>query len=163
MLSDVIHDATPESTPMTNIADRRTALGILARSPAGLLAERFARMEECPDFTWLRKPETGTLMLRGRIGGDGELFNVGEATLTRCTLRIADGTVGIGTVLGRNAAKAQQVALCDALLQRPESAGRVLAEVIGPLAEAEHARHAQEAAEVAASRVDFFTVARGED
>lgn len=148
---------------MTNIADRRTALGILARSPAGLLAERLARVDGLPAYTWLRKPETGTLMLRGRIGGDGELFNAGEATLTRCTLRTADGTVGVGTVLGRNAAKAEQVALCDALLQRPASAARVLAEVIGPLAEAEHENRAREAAEVAASRVDFFTLVRGED
>lgn len=151
---------------MTNIADRRTALGILARSPAGLLAEHLARVDSLPAFTWLRKPETGTLMLRGRIGGDGELFNAGEATLTRCTLRIDDGTVatvGVGTVLGRNAAKAEQVALCDALLQRPASAARVLAEVIGPLAEAEYQRHAREAAGVAASRVDFFTLVRGED
>ncbi|MBI5784497.1 MAG: phosphonate C-P lyase system protein PhnG [Rhodocyclales bacterium] len=148
---------------MTDIADRRTALGILARSPAGLLAERMARIETVPAYTWLRKPETGTLMLRGRIGGDGELFNVGEATLTRCTLRTDDGTVGVGTVLGRNAAKAEQVALCDALLQRPATAASVLSEVIGPLAEAEYERQAREAAEVAASRVDFFTLVRGED
>lgn len=148
---------------MTNITDRRTALGILARSPAALLAERLAHLDELPVFTWLRKPETGTLMLRGRIGGDGELFNVGEATLTRCTLRTNDGAIGVGTVLGRNAAQAEQIALCDALLQRPDSAAQVLAEVIGPLAEAEHQRHVLEAAAVAASRVDFFTVARGED
>lgn len=148
---------------MTNIADRRTALGLLARSPAGLLAERLARIDGLPAFTWLRKPETGTVMLRGRIGGDGELFNVGEATLTRCTLRTDDGTIGVGTVLGRDAAKAERVALCDALLQCPATASRVLAEVIGPLAEAEHEGHAREAAGVAKSRVDFFTLVRGED
>lgn len=152
-----------EQHPMTHITDRRTALGLLARSPAALLAERLARVEGLPAFTWLRKPETGTVMLRGRIGGDGELFNVGEATLTRCTLRTDDGTIGVGTVLGRNAAKAEQVALCDALLQRPASASRVLAEVIGPLAEAEYECHARAAAEAAASRVDFFTLVRGED
>lgn len=152
-----------EQHPMTHITDRGTALGLLARSPAALLAERLARVEGLPAFTWLRKPETGTVMLRGRIGGDGELFNVGEATLTRCTLRTDDGTIGVGTVLGRNAAKAEQVALCDALLQRPASASRVLAEVIGPLAEAEYECHARAAAEVAASRVDFFTLVRGED
>lgn len=148
---------------MTNIADRRTALGLLARSPAGLLAERLACIDGLPAFTWLRKPETGTVMLRGRIGGDGELFNVGEATLTRCTLRTDDGTIGVGTVLGRDAAKAERVALCDALLQCPATASRVLAEVIGPLAEAEHEGHAREAAGVAKSRVDFFTLVRGED
>lgn len=148
---------------MTNIADRRTALGFLARSPAGLLAARVARIEDPPAFTWLRQPETGTLMLRGRIGGDGGLFNVGEATLTRCTLRTDDGAIGVGTVLGRDAIKATHVAMCDAMLQRPATAARVLSEVIGPLVEAERERHAREAAEVAASRVDFFTLVRGGD
>lgn len=163
MQGDTEIHATPEDLPMTDISDRRTALGLLARSPAGLLAERMARLTERPAFTWLRKPETGTMMLRGRIGGDGELFNVGEATLTRCTLRTADGTVGVGTVRGRDARHAEMIALCDALLQRPATAAQALAEVIGPLAEAEYARRAREAAEVAASRVDFFTLVRGED
>lgn len=148
---------------MSSIADRRIALGLLARSPAALLAERVSRIDNPPAFTWLRKPETGTLMLRGRVGGDGELFNLGEATLTRCTLRTEDGAIGVGTVLGRDTAKAERVALCDALLQRPETASRVLSEVIGPLAEAEYERHGREAAEVAKSRVDFFTLVRGED
>lgn len=147
---------------MTNFIDRRAALGILARSPAGLLAERMGHIET-PAFTWLRKPETGTLMLRGRIGGDGALFNVGEATLTRCTLRTADGTVGVGTVLGRDTLKAERVALCDALLQQPSMAADVLATVIAPLARVEHESHVRQAAATAASRVDFFTLVRGED
>ena len=148
---------------MTNITDRRTALGILARSPAPLLAERFARLDGAPAFTWLRPPETGTVMLRGRIGGTGALFNVGEATLTRCTLRTDDGRIGVGTVLGRDAAQAEQIALCDAMLQSPATAAQVLADVVGILLEAEHRQHATQAAATAASRVDFFTLVRGED
>ncbi|GAB2892763.1 phosphonate C-P lyase system protein PhnG [Uliginosibacterium flavum] len=148
---------------MTDYTDRRSALGLLARSPAGLLAERFAALNETPAFTWLRRPETGMVMLRARIGGDGAQFNLGEATLTRCTLRLADGTVGVGTVRGRSARQAEMIALCDALLQQPESAARVHAEVITALATAEQARQQQRATEVAASRVDFFTLVRGED
>jgi alpha-D-ribose 1-methylphosphonate 5-triphosphate synthase subunit PhnG len=161
-----MNESTAEDFTAMNIVDRRTALGILARSPSELLAERMTRLGELPARAWLRRPETGTVMLRGRVGGDGELFNLGEATLTRCTLRIDDGTVatvGVGTVLGRNAAKAEQVALCDALLQSPATASQVLAEVIGPLAEAEYQAHGREAAGVAKSRVDFFTLVRGED
>ncbi len=148
---------------MIDPADRRAALGLLARSPAVLLAERVAALGELPAFIWLRRPETGTLMLRGRIGGDGEIFNLGEATLTRCVLRTGDGAVGVGTVLGRDTAKAERVALCDALLQGAVTAARVRREVLEPLAEAERQRLGREAAETAASRVDFFTLVRGED
>lgn len=147
----------------TPLSDRRSALGLLARSPASLLAERFAALGSAPAHTWLRRPETGMVMLRARIGGDGAQFNLGEATLTRCTLRLADGTVGVGTVRGRNAQQAEQIALCDALLQCPDTAPRVHSEVLAPLAAAEAARRAQRASEVAASRVDFFTLVRGED
>lgn len=148
---------------MNQIPDRRAALGLLARSPAGLLAERFAQLQPLPAWHWLRRPETGTLMLRARIGGDGAQFNLGEATLTRCTLRLADGTVGVGTVRGRNPQQAEQIALCDALLQHPAHAEQVQTDIIAVLAQAESERRARRAAEIAASKVDFFTLVRGED
>ena len=148
---------------MTPTTDRRSALGLLARSPANLLAERLARVGELPDFTWLRKPETGMVMLRGRIGGDGARFNIGEATITRCTLRTADGMVGVGTVRGRSARHAEMIALCDAMLQQPSHAAMVRTEVMDALAQAEQERHARDAANTAGSRVDFYTLVRGED
>jgi alpha-D-ribose 1-methylphosphonate 5-triphosphate synthase subunit PhnG len=148
---------------MTPDLVRRSDLGLLARSPAALLAERLARIDELPPFTWLRKPETGMVMLRGRIGGDGARFNLGEATITRCTLRLADGTVGVGTVRGRSARQAEMIALCDAMLQQPALAGAIQTEVMAVLAEAERERHARAAADTAASRVDFYTLVRGED
>ncbi|GAA5157375.1 phosphonate C-P lyase system protein PhnG [Viridibacterium curvum] len=149
-----------------NDSPRRQALGLLARAPLADLAARMQRLQavcELPAHTWLRKPQTGMVMLRARIGGNGEQFNLGEATLTRCTLRLADGTVGVGTVRGRAAQHAEYIALCDALLQRPDSAAHVNSEVLDVLASAERARHAQRAAEVAASKVDFFTLVRGSD
>ena len=118
---------------------------------------------EPPAHSWLRRPETGTLMLRARIGGDGAQFNLGEATLTRCTLRLADGTVGVGTVRGRNPKQAEQIALCDALLQHPAHAEQVQTKIIDVLAQAESERRARRATEIAASKVDFFTLVRGED
>ncbi|MBU1237325.1 MAG: phosphonate C-P lyase system protein PhnG [Gammaproteobacteria bacterium] len=148
---------------MTNNTDRRGSLGLLARSPATLLAERMARVGELPSFTWLRKPETGMVMLRGRIGGDGARFNLGEATMTRCTLRLADGSVGVGTVRGRNARHAEMIALCDAMLQQPARAATIRMEVMNVLAQAEQERHARASADTAGSRVDFYTLVRGED
>jgi alpha-D-ribose 1-methylphosphonate 5-triphosphate synthase subunit PhnG len=162
MLADV--DLHENGTPrMTHTADRRGALGLLARSPAALLAERMALIDKLPDYTWLRKPETGMVMLRGRIGGDGARFNLGEATITRCTLRLADGTVGVGTVRGRSTRQAEMIALCDAMLQQPTVAARVKSDVLDVLARAERERNARHAAATAGSRVDFYALVRGED
>src|SRR5512139_3658243 len=36
----------------------------------------------------LRAPETGLVMLRGRMGATGAAFNLGEATVTRCAVRL---------------------------------------------------------------------------
>jgi alpha-D-ribose 1-methylphosphonate 5-triphosphate synthase subunit PhnG len=103
------------------------------------------------------------VMLRGRVGGDGARFNLGEATITRCTLRLADGTVGVGTVRGRDARQAEMIAMCDALLQLPSMAAKVRAEVMNALAQAERDRNARHDAATAGSRVDFYALVRGED
>jgi len=150
---------THNTIRMTPDVDRRGALGLLARSPASLLTECLAGIGGLPPFTWLRKPETGMVMLRGRIGGDGARFNLGEATITRCTLRLADGTVGVGTVRGRSARQAEMIALCDAMLQQPA----VRTDVLDILADAERERNARAAAATAGSRVDFYVLVRGED
>ncbi len=68
----------------------------------------------------LREPENGLVMVRGRIGGDGAPFNLGEATVSRAAVRIASGEVGFGYTLGRDAEKARMIALCDAMVQSTE-------------------------------------------
>ena len=60
---------------------------------------------------FLRRPETGLVMLRGRAGGTGQAFNLGEASVTRCSVRLSDGQVGTGYVLGRDQRKAELVAV----------------------------------------------------
>ena len=59
-------------------------------------------MAEPPDYVELRAAESGLVMVRGRIGGDGAPFNLGEATVTRATVRLASGEVGFAYVLGRD-------------------------------------------------------------
>lgn len=144
-------------------AKRRQTLGVLARAPAEDLDQRLQKIGALPEFRWLRAPETGMAMVRGRIGGNGEAFNLGELTLTRCTLRLASGQIGISAVRGGNRQQAAQVAMCDALLQHPDYRERVREQVVEALTRAEQCRHAARAAEVAASKVDFFTLVRGED
>ena len=99
---------------------RQRWMAVLARAPAAELA---ARLDEVPGgmptHQRLRGPEVGLVMLRGRAGGTGDRFNLGEMTVTRCTVRTADGLVGHAYVTGRDARQAELAALADALLQDP--------------------------------------------
>lgn len=83
-------------------------------------------------------------------------------TVTRCALTLADGTVGHGYVQGRSKTDARAAALVDALMQT-EAAPDLQRTVLTPLAtEAETAATAR-AAKAAATKVDFFTMVRGDD
>jgi alpha-D-ribose 1-methylphosphonate 5-triphosphate synthase subunit PhnG len=101
-------------------------------------------------------------MLRGRVGGDGAPFNLGEATVSRAAVRLASGEVGFGYTLGRDGEKARLIALCDALVQSSDFSGAVERDIIAPLREQLMARRKQAAAETAATKVDFYTMVRGE-
>ena len=63
---------------------------------------------------------------------------------------------------GRDKAHAERAALVDALMQGPK-AEALRAAVIAPLAEAEAAARRERAAKAAATKVEFFTMVRGED
>lgn len=145
------------------IGTRPGWMGLLARAPAEELARLWddAALGD-PAHDWLRPPETGAVMVRGRAGASGAPFNLGEVTVTRCALRLADGREGHAHVQGRDKAHARRAALADALMQGPE-ADAVRDRVLAPLAEAEAARRAGRARRAAATKVDFFTMARGED
>lgn len=146
---------------------RREWLGLLARAAPCTLGERMdaarAALGDLPPHRWLRTPETGSVMLRGRTGGTGAPFNLGEMTVTRCTLALDDGTVGHAMVPGRDKAHAEHMALADALLQRDGSRDAMQAAVLDPLAAEEEAAAHAVAAKAAATKVDFFTMVRGED
>jgi alpha-D-ribose 1-methylphosphonate 5-triphosphate synthase subunit PhnG len=143
-------------------AGRRAWLAVLAHAPRDAL-QRHAQAIGHDAFDWLRRPEVGLAMLRGRIGNSGDRFNLGEATMTRCVVRHrgAAGTVaaGVGCVLGRDTERAEWVARLDALLQQPEHHDDLMRDVIEPLRSATRAHRARDAARTAASRVRFFTLA----
>ncbi|SMO41217.1 phosphonate C-P lyase system protein PhnG [Paracoccus laeviglucosivorans] len=138
-------------TAIPSQMDRRDALGLLARAPAARLAEL---LPELPAHDLLRAPEIGTVMVRGRAGGTGAAFNLGEITVTRASIRLPSGHVGHGYVQGRDKSHALRAALIDAM-GRPD--------IIETLRAEETARRAAIAVEAAATRVEFFTLARGED
>ncbi len=140
---------------------RKRALDVLAAAPSKALAERWEAFGDKPGHQRIRGPETGLVMVRGRAGGGGAPFNLGEATVSRASVRIVTGEVGHGYCLGRDLDKAEAIAVIDALRQR--DAAKVDAEIIAPLEQLIEGADAVLADETAATRVDFFTMVRGDN
>jgi alpha-D-ribose 1-methylphosphonate 5-triphosphate synthase subunit PhnG len=142
--------------------ERRHWMEIFANAEESELEDWFARAA-APPYTWLRRPETGLVMVRGRIGGTGDRFNLGEMTVTRCALRVADATTGVAYVTGRSARHAELAALADALMQIPEQRPGIEFGLLGPLAEGRSRRTHSQVRQAAATRVDFFALVRGDN
>jgi alpha-D-ribose 1-methylphosphonate 5-triphosphate synthase subunit PhnG len=142
-------------------AQRKAAMAVLAVSDAAEIVG-FLEAIALPAYENLREPENGLVMLRGRTGGDGAPFNLGEATVSRAAVRLSTGEVGFGYTLGRDRQKARMIALCDALVQSTEFADAVETNVLAPLRAAMMSERDRKAAETAATRVNFYTLVRGE-
>ncbi len=140
---------------------RQAALNVLSHADPARLAQLWADWTDKPAVTRVRGPETGLVMVRGRAGGGGNPFNLGEATVTRATVRLETGEVGHAWCLGRDNDKAFAAACFDALFQRDSAAveQHVLAPLRAEQADADKVR----AEEAASTKVDFFTMVRGED
>jgi alpha-D-ribose 1-methylphosphonate 5-triphosphate synthase subunit PhnG len=143
-------------------AARRRAMALVARARRAELAAIAGRW---PDHGArdLKPVESGLVMLRGRIGGDGAPFNLGEATVTRAVVELASGERGFAHILGRDAEKARLAAIVDALWQREASRAEIEAAILAQIDARLAAEAAKTRAETAATRVDFFTLVRGED
>lgn len=152
-------DGMPDGMPDA----RQDWMSVLAKALPHEIEDVFADLGETPIYAFLRRPETGMVMIRGRAGGTGERFNMGEMTVTRCVVQAEDGAVGHGYVAGRNTRHAELAALFDAMLQDEDRREGLLRRVVEPLRAAQAARRRTASAKAAATRVDFFTMVRGED
>lgn len=138
---------------------RRRWLSILAKAPAHEVLSAWDRLENRPAYRTLRAPEIGLVMVRGRMGGTGDAFNLGEMTVTRAAVRLEAGASGIGYVAGRDRRHAEIAAAVDAMMQSP--ALRPAAEaILSPLEAAYRQRREADARKAAATKVDFFTMVR---
>ena len=147
---------TPEQTA------RQAWLAVLSRATLAQLERLAPSADTLPRLHQVRPPEIGMVMLRGRVGGTGNPFNLGEASVVRCAVRLGDGPLGVSYILGRDKRQAELAALVDALLQDPTQHDDVHRTVITPLAQAQaQARDSKQRA-VAGSKVEFFTFVRGE-
>ncbi|RNJ41761.1 phosphonate C-P lyase system protein PhnG [Mesorhizobium erdmanii] len=144
-------------------AERKAAMATLARSSGDDIVRLWNEAGLPSHAELLRGPETGLVTLRGRIGGGGAPFNIGEATVTRATVRLPSGQVGHCYALGRDKQKAKLAAIADALWQDPARRAEVETRLIAPLRSAIATAQEKRRAETAATKVDFFTMVRGED
>lgn len=142
---------------------RRAAMAVLARAEAGELQQAWNDWPDRPDVRPLRGPETGLVMVRGRIGGGGTPFNLGEATVTRATVELSTGRVGHAHALGTDKEKVRHAAIIDALWQDETSRAAVEDRIVAPIRQRLDRVDQERSEETAATRVDFFTMVRGED
>jgi len=152
---------TPDSKPPSAPArtDRQHWMAVLARATAADIATLLDTCAPAPAWQVLRGPESGLVMVRGRTGGGGEPFNLGEMTVTRCTVRTEEGQVGHAYVAGRDGNKTKLAALVDALLQGSSRASLIQQRVIEPLERGQRAQRETTARKAAATRVQFFSLA----
>lgn len=135
-------------------------MSIFSRIDVYALINAWDNLGTDPDYAWLRPAETGNIMVRGRMGGSGAAFNMGEMTITRATVRLEDGTIGFGYVAGRAHQKAELAALLDAVLQRDPSLAQ---QILPPMQAALANMLDKKSRKSAATKVEFFTVVRGEN
>ena len=154
----------PSTAPDASAAElsaRQHWIGVLSRSRRDELLAHEAALRDA-DYQLIRAPEIGMTLVRGRMGGSGAPFNVGEMTVTRCVVRLADGRTGFSYLAGRDKAHAELAALADAHLQGAQQA-HWITDLIDPLARSQALRRARQQADTAATKVDFFTLVRGEN
>ncbi len=164
---------------MATVAERQRWMGILAKALPAELEKCVTRLGELPAYGFLRSPEIGLAMVRGKAGGVGNAFNLGEITLTRCVVQLnqsdssakqeaeegakeAEKAAGFGYVAGRSHRHAELAALCDALLQQEQWHGPVMSKVVDPLQAGLQASIAKQQQQTASTQVEFFTMLRGE-
>jgi alpha-D-ribose 1-methylphosphonate 5-triphosphate synthase subunit PhnG len=156
-------DTTTIDSMCLGTAARKRWMSVLARAKAERLEQALATLETPPQFEHIRPPEVGMALVRGRAGGSGQRFNLGEMTMTRCSVALHGGVVGHGYVAGRDKGHAELAAVFDALLQCPEHHPGLMDRVIVPLEREMQAAWQKQNEKTAATRVNFFTMVRGED
>ena len=156
-----------DSSQSVGKTPRQHWMSVLSRASVNELETRWKAIEATPKTRFIRAPEIGLMMVRSRAGGSGTPFNLGEMTMTRCVVALENGTSGFGYVQGRSKRHAELAALFDALLQDsqqhdPTQHAQLLDGWLNPLHEAWQAERAKRSKAVASTKVDFFTMVRGE-
>ncbi|UES48772.1 phosphonate C-P lyase system protein PhnG [Roseibium aggregatum] len=161
-MTDIPSTSSPDTEAGAAVGARQKVIATLAAASAEAVAEKFSALPP-QSYELVRQPETGLVMVRGRMGGTGSPFNLGEVTVTRCVVRLETGETGNAYSLGRNKQKALQSAVIDALWQHPAMQERIETDIIAPLAEAQAGTQETVREETEATKVNFFTMVRGDN
>lgn len=145
------------------LSRRRELMRVCADATEAELDGALSAMAPLPMVRDVRPAATGLVMLRGRIGGDGQAFNVGEASVTRAAVRLDSGETGFSYMLGRSPTKARLAAIIDALGQNTLWHDRLWQALVVPVAARVAENRATQRAQTEATKVNFFTLVRGED
>ncbi len=148
---------------MHTLEARQHWMAVLASSPAQLLRDHWQALNLHPAYHAVRAPEIGLTQLQARMGATGRRFVLGDMTVTRAVVQLDDGTYGYGYIAGRDKAHADLCALIDALMQQSAFQERLQRQLIEPLAARRQEQRQLRARAIAASRVDFFTLVRGDN
>ncbi|MFT5719774.1 MAG: alpha-D-ribose 1-methylphosphonate 5-triphosphate synthase subunit PhnG [Motiliproteus sp.] len=143
--------------------DRQHWMSVMAKSSSELVTRLSATHVDSTEFETIRAPEVGLTQVRARMGGTGSEFNLGDMTLCRCVVRSQAGHYGYSYIAGRNKAHARRAAELDALLQSEAHRPLLRQQVIAPLEGVLLEEQQHKTAETRATKVNFFTLVRGED
>lgn len=145
------------------ISRRQNLMLICAHANVNELEHAVASLGASPVVMEVRPPQFGLVMVRGRVGASGNAFNVGEALVTRASVQLQNGVIGHSFLLGRERKKARLAAIIDAVAQSPDAMSVIQDSLIAPVSERINREKIAQAEETASSKVDFFTLVRGED
>jgi alpha-D-ribose 1-methylphosphonate 5-triphosphate synthase subunit PhnG len=152
-----------EQMKTMDIERRRRWIGLLAKATLQELEQGWSQIESKPEYTFIRVPETGQIMIRARTGGVGPQFNLGEMTMSRCAVRLANGYIGFGYTAKHQKRHAELAAVFDAMMQDPVYRSMIETTVIEPVADREQHIRSVSATKIASTNVEFFTLVRGDD
>jgi len=152
--------ATPD---VPDQAARQRWIRLLGQMALADLETAWTDLPARPEYSLLKPAEAGLVMVRGRAGGNGQIFHLGEMTVTRCVIRLSQGQTGVSYVPGRNRRHGELAAVFDAVLQTDTPAAAALRLRLNQFEQRSLAAHVQRQAKVAGTKVNFFTLVRGED
>jgi len=146
-----------------SVDQEKRVIRVLAHSDAQALAQKYETLADLPAWQFVRKPESGLVMVRGRIGGTSGPFNFGEVTVTRAAVSIETGETGFSYAFGRDRTKAEQSAIIHALWKRPNRQSDIETKVIEPLEQLLQEAETKTREEIEPTKVEFYTMVRGDD
>ncbi|MFC0178603.1 phosphonate C-P lyase system protein PhnG [Thorsellia kenyensis] len=148
---------------MSKKENRQILMGLLAKSPFEVIDNLWTTLNLTPNYELFRAPEIGLVQLQGKMGGTGNRFYVGDATITRAVVLIENKYYGYSYIMGRDKKKAQLCALIDGLMQINEYQITIEEKLLLPLLKLLETQKNEKNKATEATRVDFFTLVRGED